>query len=465
MLRLSALVLLLACVSASLGDGPPGGDDWKYDVIHRKRGVALRGLVLEQTGSVVRIRCISRRPRSPTVMFTETIPRSEIDRLVLLTDDERAVLEKRLEKLKSDREWLAARLRALDQRDKPTERDDALDLQSAAWPLDDKVKALAFRSTHFTLVANSRPELVELTAIHLEQVYAAYARLLPPRVPKADPTTILLTRSLAEYQTLAKQRGLNLVNPAFYDPAKNQVVCGSDLERMCDEREKVRQHHEKLRTAMKERKAELAKVYRNRIPPELLAPMNDAEKRILTTEKRNDEAFAAARQRLFCRLYHESFHAYLSTFVYPTQSGELPLWLNEGLAQIFESAIVEVGELRVRPPDTARLHAAQQAVSKGELLPLVDLLKSQPRNFQIAHGDDRQMSDRYYLASWALAYYLTFEMNLLGGKALDEYVQANKRGTDPLEAFRELAGRPLAAFEKDHRAYLSKLRLDGTVAK
>lgn len=34
-------------------------------------------------------------------------------------------------------------------------------------------KALAYTSTHFRLVCNDRPEVVELAAIHRERIYSA----------------------------------------------------------------------------------------------------------------------------------------------------------------------------------------------------------------------------------------------------------------------------------------------------
>ena len=72
------------------------------------------------------------------------------------------------------------------------------------------------------------------------------------------------------------------------------------------------------------------------------------------------------------------------------------------------------------------------------------------------------MSDRHYLAAWALAYHLTFERKLLGTRKLDGYVAALKRGTDPLEAFGTLVGEPLGRFERGHHAYLRALRADGS---
>src|SRR5262249_31764712 len=163
-------------------------------------------------------------------------------------------------------DFLAAQLKSLEPGSKERRHADVVDLRPAKWPLDEKVPAFSYESTYFKLVSNARSEVVQLAAIHLEQIYAAYARRLPPRSPSAPPTTILLTRSLADYSSLARDRGLNLFNPGFYDPGRNEVVCGSDLERMGDELEKVRQHHAELRASIKESRAELARVYRSKPP-------------------------------------------------------------------------------------------------------------------------------------------------------------------------------------------------------
>ena len=118
------------------------------------------------------------------------------------------------------------------------------------WPADPRVQALQYESTHFRLISTAREEVVQLAALQLEQVYLAYSRALPPRVDKAEPTIILLTQSAAEYQELIRGRGHNLINPAFYDVAKNQIVCGCDLQRKADELEELRQHHLKQRKTL-----------------------------------------------------------------------------------------------------------------------------------------------------------------------------------------------------------------------
>src|SRR5205085_9379515 len=117
-------------------------------------------------------------------------------------------------------------------------------------------------------------------------------------------------------------------------------------------------------------------------------------KRVGAVERENGAKFDRATGRLFALLYHESFHAYVTTFVYPplppdrvragAGAGELPRWLNEGLAQVFETAVVEAGELRADHADRERLARAKDWL-KGKngpgLLPLTELLLADGQAF------------------------------------------------------------------------------------
>lgn len=466
-LRWAALFAgLLAAPLLHAGDPPPGADDWKYDVVYRKKGNPLRGLVVEETPARVLLKCVTRKPGAPTLVFAESLPRDEVDHIDLLGPGERETLARRLDALKKERELLAMQLKALDPAEKAeVSAGDQYDLRPVPWVLDGKGKALAYQAAHFRLVSNAAEKVVELAVLQLEQVYGAYARALPPRTAAGQTTTIVLTRSLADYQALARGQGHNLLNPAFYDPARNQIVCVNDLQAQCDELERTRRFHDKKRAELKQREEDLQKIYGGKVPAEVLAPLEEARKNIQAAERRNEAAFRQAQRRLFQRLYHEAFHAYLATYVYPASEGEVPCWLNEGLAQIFETALVEAGELRMGHADKERLDTVRAALRKGTLLPLADLLRSGPKQFQVAHASDRQASARHYLASWALAFYLTFERRLLGTRALDDYVQATGRGDDPLKAFEDLVGQPLPEFEKAYLLYLRNLRADGSVAK
>ena len=461
----AALAALLASASAG-ADAPPGGDDWKYDAVVLANGNTLRGLVVEDRPDHLLVKCVTRKPGAATLVFTEWLPRAEVRRVEALDDAERERLRLRLRTLAREREALAARLKALSPFPRGSEPSgDALDLHPAPWPPDRRVPALAYGSAHFRLVSDARPAVVQLAAVQLEQVYAAYARVLPPRVASARPTTILLVRSAAEYRDLLRGRGQDLLNPAFYDAGRNEVVCLSELERLADDLEATRRHNEAQRAKLDEAEAGLRRAYGGKVPAEVRRPLEDERRRLKETEERNAAAFDRARGRLFGRLYHEAFHAYLANFVYPPADGEVPRWLNEGLAQVFETAVVEVGELRVGHADPERLAAARAALERDELPALAEVLRAEPRRFLVAHAADRPASDRLYLASWTLAFRLSFERRLLGTKALDEYVRSLGRGADPTEAFRTLVGEPLPQFEREQREYLRHLRPDGTVAR
>lgn len=445
------LLAALAGVLFSAG-GFAAEDDWKFDVVHLKNGHTLVGLLVEQTPAAIKFRCVSRKPGSHTLVIPETLERAEVSSLELLPDKEREVL--------------AARLRALDPTGKgEAQRMASLELTSVPWGKGGKARALRYESTHFVLESDAPEDVVRRAAVQLEQLFAAYARFLPPRCRGGQPTTILLAQSQADYQALLKEQGRALLNPAFYDPQRNQVVCGTDLRQLGEQLERTRRRHQQLLKDAKDREAELNRLFKGQVPPQLLRPIQEVRAEVDRVNRQNDEQFQAATRQLFRVLYHEAFHAYLANFVYPPDEASVPRWLNEGLAQIFETAFVEGGELRVGHADKARLTQAQAALARGDLVSLRELLRSGPNQFVVQHASEQRTSDRYYLTSWAVAFYLTFDRRLLGTRAMDDYVRSLHRGADPVAAFRQLVGQGPAPFAKDFQRYLTLLRPDGTVPR
>src|SRR5262249_21618885 len=153
-----------------------------------------------------------------------------------------------------------------------------------------------------------------------------------------------------------------------------------------EELERARQNNQQLLADLKDREAALLKAYNNKIPPEIYKPIQKARQEIDKTNQQNDEAFQNVTRQLFRTLYHEAFHAYLANFVSPPADNDVPRWLNEGLAQVFENAFIEGGELRVGQSDRARLAAAQAAARNKELVSVADLLRSGPKQFVVLHA-------------------------------------------------------------------------------
>lgn len=424
---LGCLLVLLALVDSEprgLAGTLPDDDAWKFDVIHLKSGRVYQGLIVEDRPEEIKFRSVVRKPGSPTSVQPTTFRRDEIDRVEALTSQ--------------DREALRQRLQALAQSEKVASKElEGLKLTTVPWGKDGKDKALQYESRYFTLRSDASEDVVKRAALRLNQVYAAYVRILPAKLDPPARTTILLCKSTKEYRAMAAQRGCNVLNPAFFLPSTNEVLCGWEAEKLDELLEETR-------------KVEKAKGVK--LPREI-------EKKLL------DSGFAALTRELFETLQHEAFHAYLANFVYNPRASRVPTWLNEGLAQVFEVALVEAGELRVGHLDQKRLQRLKDRYRDDKLVPVVELVQAGGDRFLAAHESDRYTSDRHYLTSLGLAHFIAYDRKLLGTNALDQYVKNLTNGMGPTEAFRKLVAQPLPEFEDQFLAYIRDLRPDGKVEK
>src|SRR5262249_38585628 len=228
----------------------------------------------------------------------------------------------------------------------------------------------------------------------------------PPRCQRSTPTEILLVGSTAEYREMLQKHVHDFLNPAYFDPDRNQIVCATDLRELAEQLDQLRKKHQQLRERIKEQHAALNKM--KNPPPEAVEKLLQLQAKIGKADRENTETFEKATERLFQTLYHEAFHAYLAGFVYPPRGCAVPRWLNEGLAQVFETAILEAGELRVGHAEPERLKQVKEALRKNQLVAVADLLTADSDKFLVGHANQQQVSDGYYLGSWALAFYLTF---------------------------------------------------------
>lgn len=466
---MSRHILLLGLALTSIAGAqpaPPGAlSKWSFDELTLTNGARFEGLILSEGAEGIRFQSVSRPPGRPTVTLTSFFTKAEIARTKRLSDADRAVLKERLAEL--DPSGAGERKRM-----------ESLELVVDNWP-GKPGAAKKYESDYFTLLSTGSDELTRRSAVRLEQIYTAFARFLPTTVKDGHPTLIMLATDDDEYKALLGPLGqADLLNPAVFDPSSNRVLCGTELKRLGAELQTARIHHSQQLEALKKYEGEVAKLYRQ---PELKRYLDASaleRKRVYIADTANGAKFDQATGRVFGVLYHEAFHAFVGTFVYvplkPDEvkagkgTGELPRWLNEGLAQVFETAVVEAGELRADWPDRERLKRVKERLRKktdAPLVPLAELLAIGKETFLTSHKDQKGVAERAYLTSWALAYYLTFERRLIGGAAFRTYLMTVNSGGDPRKAFVELVGQDLPAFEKDWYAYLLRLQSDGTLVK
>ena len=93
------------------------------------------------------------------------------------------------------------------------------------------------------------------------------------------------------------------------------------------------------------------------------------------------------------------------------------------------------------------------------MLPLSELLTANEERFLVLHAGGARASQRYYLYSWGLAYYLAFRQPLLETAALDHYVEQAAVRRSPIDRFQTLVGMPLAQFEANWRSEMLKMKL------
>lgn len=452
-------------VAAQPAQPPALVPNWPFDEITLKNGAKFQGLLLRELHDGVEFQSVYRLPGRPTVTLTSFFSQKEIASIKRLPEKDRDALKEKLAELDPGGEGERKRM-------------ESLELVAAEWP-GRAAGARQYDSDYFTLVCTGTEELTRRSAVRLEQVYAAFARFLPPTVKHGRPTGFWLAAVSEEYKALlGPLNESKLLNPAVYDVATNRILCGTDLKRLGNELQAARVHHGQQLADLDRYEQRVKKLYKGEELARHLRAVGAERRRVFVADANNGVKFDEATARLFALLYHEAFHAYVATFVYPPLkpeevkagrgTGELPRWLNEGLAQVFESAVVEAGELRADHPDRDRLERVQhwlKGKNGGVLVPLGDLLTTGRDAFLASHADQKAASDRAYLTSWALAHYLTFDRRLIGTEAFNKYLVAVNGGADPKRAFAELVGKDLPAFEKEWHDYLTRLRPNGTLAK
>ena len=447
----------------------PTGSAWRLDELALANGATLRGVVLDDIPQGVRFQVVRRAAGRPTVTLTLWLNRAEVAGTTKLSAADRAALKEKIAALDPDGAGERTRM-------------DALELTPADWP-GRPGAAKRYTSDQFVLISGASDEVTRRAAVRLEQIYTAFAQFLPPRDAHGPRTTVYLAGTADDYRAMLGPTAGPLLNPAVYDPAGHRVICGSDLRRLGNDLTAARVRHAQQLAGIDRYEAEVRHLYRGSKADleRFLAVANEQRKRVRAAERANDRAFDAATGRLFALLYHEAFHAYAGAFAYPPLpaadvragkgTGELPRWLNEGLAQIFETAVVEADELRVGQADKGRVLKVQELLAGKPLtpggptglVPVADLVRAGKDAFLATHRADRAASDRAYLTAWAVASYLAFDRGVVGTKAFDAFVTAVNGGADPVPAFEKLAGQDVPAFEAALRAYLDRLLPDGTL--
>jgi hypothetical protein len=335
-----------------------------------------------------------------------------------------------------------------------------------------------FECQWFTLDSTADEKNTKRVVVRAEQAFAAYRRIVPPRGEPAHPPRLVLLGSMEQYQALLGKLGLKtkIENPACFLEDRNVVAIGSDLTGLAVATSKYNAENAQLSQDLQALQQRLAPRLRAVADSLRRSGQTDAEiSRSISQErerfmkqieaKRNevrqsdrklDGLFRQCANQTLVRLYHESFHAYLRDCVYPRQKYDVPPWLNEGLAVIFEGGQLQGDTLRVDAPNRFALRKLKAGLAHAPLK-LKDLLSAGEGQFLLTAARPPAAVDRYYVHAWGLAYYLAFEKRLLDSAELEKYLQPENSRLDPQQRFEQLTGMPLDQFELKWREYIKAL--------
>jgi hypothetical protein len=468
MLRMAGFLLALVVggALAAVGQTPPAetaaGLDlaaiahWPLERLELKGGRVFRGLVrareLYDTAENVPFISVQRPAGRPMNTSVWSFPKESIAKVDFLPDNERVQLIARLEWFRNRGAYQSQELAQLVLKPgKPA---------GPHWIYAD--------GPWFRLESWTDREMTRLSILRIEQMFAAYSEILPPRTKPQQPLRILLYGSMREYAEFQTQLKHRVENPALYAAKQNLLAAGSELTAYSGRLAEVRRRHaaikaqyDKLAAGMPaairklsddlERSGVSAEGRRN-LRVEALRKwkeeLAEVDRSMQAIERNNNSQFDLVTKEMLARLNHEAFHAYLENFVYPHDQTDVPRWLNEGLAQVFEEGQLEAGTLRLDAPSRKRLSALQAELHSESGAPkaLAELLTADARRFLATHSTSAEVSQRHYLYSWGLAHYLAVRQPILDAERLDRYVALNHSAQSPIARFEQLVGEPLAQF-------------------
>ena len=442
--------------------GPIRPGPWLTERVQLRSGRQLRGLIESEDDSWVYLTEIHQRPGHRLHLVIRPIARSSVAAVNRLEPPEQARLRERIDR------WVnRARIES--------GRMDAVRLSQV-----DRhgIRFQHYRGRWFDLDSSTNEQTTRRIIVRIEQMFTAYRQVLPPRAQPRCRLRLVVLGSPEQYRAYLRRYGVSVSNPAVFVQKGNLVVAGSELARYLAELAEVEAQHDRVRdelrqleAGLREKLRELSKklqaqgMSRNRITRFLIQERRNAEAEIKGKQslvkrydRENAEKFDEVTRRMFARLYHEAFHAYLENYVYPHGQHDVPPWLDEGLAMVFENGILESDTLRIDAPHAAALQRLKDEIRAGRAMPLDELLAAGPEKFLVADGTSPAAADRYYGYAWGLVYYLTFEKGVLGTPALDAYVSAGAKATPPAARLEKLTGMPPRKLEAQWHDYVLSLQ-------
>jgi len=160
------------------------------------------------------------------------------------------------------------------------------------------------------------------------------------------------------------------------------------------------------------------------------------------------------RDTLRRTLQHEAFHQ----FAYKALGLKMPIWLNEGMAQLFEEAIWTGNGFLMNQVPPRRIRQLQSDIENNNLLSFRVLIHMSPEKWSANLSGNPDVGSTQYNQAWAIVHYMAYGDNGKNGAKLVTLLKSLEKGQDPEEAFKESFGQNLDTFRARFENYMLALQ-------
>ncbi len=153
------------------------------------------------------------------------------------------------------------------------------------------------------------------------------------------------------------------------------------------------------------------------------------------------------RRRVHHVAQHEGFHQ----FAHSRFAGDLPVWVNEGLAEFFGESVIVGAKLVIGQTNPRVLNTIKAAIEIDKHIPFRRMLTMTHEQWKLAVRE-RTASFQYDQA-WSMVHFLVYGDDGKYVSAFERYLRLLNTGMPPDAAFTRVFGDDIDAFEERWKAY------------
>ena len=152
-------------------------------------------------------------------------------------------------------------------------------------------------------------------------------------------------------------------------------------------------------------------------------------------------------------LQHEGFHQFAWHYI----GKELPVWMNEGLAQYFEDAVIASGELETGIGDVHRINTVKKMIEDRQVVRFERLMAMDHEQWGLVLGASPKRAGMLYAQAWSIVDFLIHGREGKYAPGVNRYLKKLSEGEEAEEAFQSIFGDDYEELRKNWEVYIRKL--------